>query len=104
MATDNLVNAKKSLLIREGIPESKLETLIGTVLSTEETNNDIKLVIRNWARSLNLDSVIWTDLSPKFLSIDKRIPTIEEALAHLNSLDINRRSSPKNISERPLSK
>lgn len=93
MATDDLEIAKKSLLNREGIPTTKLNTSIGTIKSDEETNDEIKLAIKDWAIKLNLDAVIWTNLSPKFLDIDGKEPTLEEATVYLKSLNINEKAT-----------
>lgn len=93
MATTDLAKAKSSLLTREGIPEKKIETLIGSVTVTEETTDSIKLTIQKWAANLKLDAVVWTNLPPKFNSTDNRVPKIEEAISYLNSLDINSRKN-----------
>ena len=66
MATDDLEIAKKALLNREGIPESKLNNFIVKIKSDEITNDDIKSAIKDWAINLKLDAVIWTNLPPKF--------------------------------------
>lgn len=87
MATDDLVTAKKSLLTREEIPEKKLDTLIASVSATEQTTDPIKVTIQNWANNLDLDAVIWTNLPPKFINTDNRVPSLEEAIAYINSLD-----------------
>lgn len=92
MATDDLETAKKSLLNREGIPESKLDTCIGTVKSDEITNDDIKSIIKDWAISLKLDAVIWTNLPPKFQN-NEREPTLEEAINYLKSLNVNEKNT-----------
>lgn len=92
MVTEDLEVAKKSLLIREGIPESKLNTFIGSVKSDEITNDNIKLTIKDWAISLKLDAVVWTNLPPKFQN-NEREPTLEEAVSYLKSLNINKKST-----------
>lgn len=93
MATTDLAVAKNSLLTREGIPERRLETSIGSVTITEETTDDIKLTIKNWAINLKLDAVIWTNLPPKFNDIANKVPSLEEAISYINSLDINVRTN-----------
>lgn len=105
MATENLETAKRSLQEREGIPNSKFENSIASLTIEEETTDSIKLLIKDWAASLKLDAVIWTNLSPKFSATDGLEPTLDEAIAHLNSLDINKklvaeeyiRKAPKQI-------
>jgi hypothetical protein len=93
MATNDLTTAKNSLLTRENIPEKKLETFIGSVIAGEETTDSIKLSIQSWAINLKLDAVIWTNLPAKFQGTDNKVPTIEEAVAYINSLDINARAT-----------
>lgn len=80
MLTDNLTVAKNSLLLREGIPKGNLDSHIGSVTREEENADKIKLTIKYWAVSLKLDAAIRTNLSPKFLDIDNRVSTIDEAL------------------------
>lgn len=93
MATDDLLQAKKSLRTREEIPESKMDLFIASVKSNEETTDRIKLIIQSWAISLKLDAVIWTSLPPKFNGTLDRVPTIEESINYLNSLDVNSRKN-----------
>lgn len=93
MATDDLATAKKSLLIREAIPEKKLDTLIASITATEETTDPTKLTIQNWVNNLKLDAAIWTNLPPKFQDTDSRVPSLDEAIAYINSLDINARAT-----------
>lgn len=102
MAIENLVQAKKSLLAREKIPEKKLDTFIGSVSSTEETTDSLKLSIQLWANSLKLDAVIWTNLPAKFHNTENRAPTIEEAINYLNLLDMNsRRNAEEYVRKAP---
>ncbi len=93
MATTDLAIAKSSLLKRERIPENKMEISIGSVTAEEENTEGIKLTIQNWATTLKLDAVIWTNLPPKFNNTENRIPTIAEAISYLYSLDIHSRST-----------
>ena len=93
MATDDLLQAKKYLLARECIPETKMDNFISSVSLKEETTDRIKLVIQSWAISLKLDSVIWTSLPAKFNGTNNRVPTIEESITYLPSLDVNSRNN-----------
>ena len=92
MATDDLEVAKQSLKTREGVPNSKFSTSISSITINEDTDDEIKLIIQEWAKSLKLDAVIWTSLPSKFRETDNQEPTLEEAVLYLNSLDINRRT------------
>lgn len=89
MATDDLDIAKQSLKIREGIPNSKFETSISSITIMEETVDEIKLTIQEWAKFLKLDAVIWTSLTSKFRETDGIEPTMEEAVSYLSTLNIN---------------
>lgn len=91
MATDKLEKAKKSLLIREGIPKGSIDTHIGEITSNKTTSDTIKLIIQNWAKKLELDAVIWTNLKPKFKGHNDQIPTIKETLEYLQKLCFNKR-------------
>lgn len=92
MATDDLDVAKESLKIREGVPDSKFEKSISSITIKENTDNEVKLCIQNWAKALKLDAVIWTSLPAKFHGNDKE-PTLAEAVAYLKSLDINKQAA-----------
>lgn len=93
MATDDLAIAKNSLLTREGISKSKLDSWIGSVTVNEEVTQTNKLTIKNWAVALKLDAVVWTDLPAKFNDVYGQVPTIEQATSYLRSLDANTRAS-----------
>lgn len=41
----------------------------------------------SWAAEKRADAVIWTALPPKFQGSDERIPSVDEALEYLRSLD-----------------
>ena len=91
MSTDDIEEAKRSLLNREGIPQKRLSNFIGSVESDEKTDDPIKSEIKGWLNHLDLDAAIWTNLPPKFKGDNDRTPTLPEAIAYLNSLDINAR-------------
>jgi hypothetical protein len=38
---------------------------------------------------LKLDAVIWTDLPSKYNDVEGQVPTIDEAISYLLSVDIN---------------
>lgn len=92
MATDNIDMAKNSLLVREGIPNKNIESSIGSIKCTEETENNIELTIKEWAIRQGVDAVIWTNLSAKFQGTERREPNMDEAIAYLKSLDVYTKS------------
>jgi len=89
MTTDNIEIAKTSLRIREGISKEKLNSRIGSLTVEDEITEGINLIIKNWAISLKLDAVIWTTLPSKFNNLEGQVPTIDEAISYLRSVDIN---------------
>lgn len=76
-----LTDAIESLRTREGTRAQ----MIGRWPSLEQY--PFVEIIKKWAISKNIDSVVWTALSPKFLGEDNRKPTLEEALMHLMALE-----------------
>lgn len=93
MLTEDEDYAKKSLAIREGISGRNIEASIGMVKSQDKTKDPTKMIIRDWAASLTIDAVIWTNLPPKFNNTDRIVPSIEQALDHINKLSLNERNA-----------
>lgn len=91
MATEKLDTAKESLRIREGIGKRSANEKIASITVSEETNDETKLIIKNWATSLKLDAVIWTNLKPKF-NEEERAPTLAEIISYLHSIDVNKKA------------
>ena len=90
METDDLLEAKKSLQIRERTSEN----YIASITATEDTMDNNKQIIRDWIISLKIDAAIWTNLPPKYNGIDGQIPTIDQAVFYLHSItDINTRTT-----------
>lgn len=92
MATEDLNIAIDSLREREGIPESKKIISIGVLKLTDEADNLVNSEIKHWAVNLKLDAVIWTNLPSNFKD-DGNLPSKEEAISYLRSLDINKRQN-----------
>ncbi len=86
MATSDLAKAKKSLELRE----STIPANISSITATEDTSDEIKISIKKWLLSLDIDAAIWTNLPPKFKE-EKRVPTIQEAITYFREMDINSR-------------
>ncbi len=84
MDTQNLEEAKTSLKIREGIRRED----IGSIDKTGTPDDSINKTIVSWANSIDIDSVIWTNLKPKF-NEEKKTPTLSDALEYVAGLDIN---------------
>jgi len=79
MGTTNIEEAIESLKERE---DSKM---IDFIQATDETDDPIKKIIRDWLQIKGIDVAIYTGLGHKFNKKDKR-PTVEEVITHLKSL------------------
>ena len=91
MDTASIDDAKKSLQVREGISKENIEKHIGLIKTSDTTTDTLLLEIRDWARVLRLDAVIWTSLGPKFRQCDNA-PDIEDAVKYLKGLTIQEKS------------
>jgi len=85
METDKLQEAKLELCRREKIPEQRTD-LIGDWSKGEPNNTKIRN-IAEWANSKGISSVIWTDLPPKFNGANGNIPSEENVIDYLGSLN-----------------
>ena len=93
MATNDLKEARDSLRKREGVGKDNFENYISNIsIDDKEVKDPIKLVIQNWARSIEIDIVIWTSLPSRFNGKDNEAPTLKQAVKYLMSLDINTRN------------
>ena len=90
MTTNDIEQAKNSLMIREGIAKENQDRLIGAVNVSVRLEEPNELVIQNWAKLLALDWVIWTNLAPRFNG-ENKAPSPEEATEYLRGLDTKRR-------------
>jgi hypothetical protein len=103
MRTASLSLAIEDLRAREGTVAKRIGVWeIG--LHSPELIPDLS----NWAENKGADAVIWTALPPKFQDVDNRVPTIEEVITYLHSLDLEKkkiaeeyiRNAPKQIETR----
>ena len=87
LSSPTVVAAREALRKREGIPEKNAEHDIAVWPSDQASESTVfGESIGNWANTLNLDAVIWTNLPPKFQGKNGYIPTAEEVIAYLSSL------------------
>jgi len=91
MATDNLDHAIESLRIREGIGKDNIRNKISSVIKEEETTDEIKLSIKDWLINMKLDAAIWTNLPPR-INGHEQVPTEDQVISYLRSLDVNKMS------------
>ena len=88
MDCGDLVNAREALRKREGCDL----TDIG-FWSRGNRAPDLIVDLPQWAKAQGVRSVIWTALRPQFLGTDRRVPSVDEVVAHLSSLTGTARDS-----------
>ncbi|MEZ3498428.1 hypothetical protein [Pantoea sp. KPR_PJ] len=81
LAARDLDEAAVLLRKREGIPAKRVDG-VGILSVTPQTPG----VLADWARERDLDAVIWTALPPKFGHVEGLIPTLSQAVNHLQQL------------------
>ena len=90
MSVTDLDEATESLAHREGLTGSNRKRNIGFWSEARQSSGEHAPQISAWAKAVGLDAVVWTALGPKFGN-EERVPTIDEALAHLQALPTERR-------------
>ncbi|HEY3770023.1 MAG TPA: hypothetical protein VGN44_15215 [Candidatus Angelobacter sp.] len=86
---DSVDAAKVDLALREGIKPEHVADKIG-VWQLEKI--DVNPEIVHWAKRLNLDAVLWTNLKPRFDG-EERIATVDEIISHILHLSHEERSN-----------
>lgn len=89
MTTDTLKLSIESLKEREGV---KKDEAINSIQADSKDNTKIALTVIKWLNVINLDAAIWTGLSFSEKTEKKR-PTIEAVINHLQNLDYNARKT-----------
>lgn len=87
MTVTNAAEAVAALASREGVRPENTSRFIGwceSNTSDTESSDQISSSISSWARILNIDSVIWTWLPPKF-GHEARVPRVDEVITFLRS-------------------
>lgn len=93
MDANNLEEARKNLQEREETPSIDRIGFVNLVDNTESSRyNGISKVIIRWAKSKNLDAVIWTDLGVKFKDRLKKDFNSRNALNYLKNLTSDKKS------------
>lgn len=82
LAVQTLEEAVHALRLREQIPHDRQD---GVGIFT--INNSTVGVLGKWAADRQLDAVIWTALAPRFDSVEGLIPSLDDVLGYLISLD-----------------
>jgi hypothetical protein len=86
---DSVAAAKVDLALREGIKPEHVADKIG-VWQLEKI--DVNPEIVHWAKRLNFDAVLWTNLKPRFDG-EERIATVDEIISHIRHLSHEERSN-----------
>ncbi|TDV62621.1 hypothetical protein [Pseudomonas sp. LP_7_YM] len=82
LATESLDEAVRALRVREQIPAERSD---GVGIFT--INSSTVGLLGKWAADRQLDAVIWTALPPRFDDNEGLIPSLDDVLAYLISLD-----------------
>jgi hypothetical protein len=85
--THDLAEARESLRVREEIPRSHAAESIAQWRRGEKPVSEPDATISAWATGKDLEAAVWTSLPPKFGGIDGRVPTENEVVAYLQTLE-----------------
>jgi hypothetical protein len=77
---DALPDARESLREREKIPHHHADDWISDWDVRRQPSNSLEETVSEWARRLNLESAVWTNLPPKWADEVGRIPSQNEVL------------------------
>ena len=91
MSTTNLARAREALRSREGVLKKNAERHIAH-WSGGKVESPVVRRIAEWSKGLKIGTVIWTNLPPKFHK-DERVPSVDEVVAHLDSLPHEKRKN-----------
>lgn len=86
LAVDTLEQACEALRQREQIPPERVDG-VGMLITQGATIGPLT----EWAQQRQIDAVIWTALPPRIAHKEGLIPTIDDAIAYLLSLEGEKR-------------
>ena len=87
MSSKNLHDAKKALAVREGISDKYINKSIGFWDKESGASHGLCAAeIEIWAKSLNIDAVVWTNLKYGFKDTRDEMPTFAGIVEHLREL------------------
>jgi hypothetical protein len=98
--TRDVARACESLRQREGVPRSRAGDLIAQWRRGESSASEPDATISAWASGKNLDAAVWTNLRPKFAETDGRVPTEDQVVAYLRTLDGQARAAAEEYVKR----
>jgi len=85
MSVDTMDLARSALAAREGISESNIRYSVG-YWESDSSHGEYAEEIGGWARHLELDAVVWTNLKVGFKEKRDELPQYDQVLEHLRSL------------------
>jgi hypothetical protein len=85
--TRDVARARESLRQREGVFPARADEFVACWRRGEKPASEPDATISSWAAGKNLEAAVWTNLPPKFDDIDGRVPTENEVVAYLQTLD-----------------
>jgi hypothetical protein len=97
LATDDLDTARDMLREREQITPTRPD-FIGSIPARDGAQEDPRIAA--WLRRKGIDAVVWTALPAKFAGETGRVPTSDEAVAWLDSLQGQERSTAEHYIRR----
>lgn len=84
VAAQTLDEACSALREREQIPAERQDG-VGTLLVNREQGQPTGL-LSQWALERQIDAVIWTALPPRYMNVEGRVPSGQDAVAYLAAL------------------
>ncbi|UUD64633.1 hypothetical protein D16iCDA_02715 [Pseudomonas seleniipraecipitans] len=81
LRVQSLAEAREALRQREKIPVDRYDA-VGVFVRGKAPIGEIA----EWASARQLDAVIWTALPPRLGNVEGQIPSLEDAIAYLDSL------------------
>jgi hypothetical protein len=101
ISVENLLSARKMLGKRECPDLAKPETCVDYWPHGSQ-NRYVARRVGQWARALQIDAVVWTNLPPRFGGKDKTILSVGEVVTYLGGLrGENRRRAKRYIQMAP---
>lgn len=85
--TRDLAAARESLRRRERILPTHASRFIAHWRRGEDAISEPAATISRWAAEKDFEAAVWTNLPPKFDGIDGRVPTENEVIAYLRTLE-----------------
>lgn len=85
--THDLAEARESLREREEIPRSRAAESIAQWRRGERPVSEPDATISAWAAEKDLEAAVWTNLGSKFGGVNGRVPTENEVVAYLQTLE-----------------